>query len=334
MKHLHRTALFLLTVFLIAITSCGSNTPSSPAKVSEVRLVGTIGPLSVPLAYMVENKSLASVADKTSLTIWANPTQLQAIVSGNQGDIVSLPTNSAALFYNRGIPLQLLDVSIWNILYIVTTDTGIKTAADLKGKRVVVPYQGAAPDAVFQVVLRAQGIMPGKDVEIFYTPDPIQATQLLLSGQENYALLSEPSATSAILKGQSSGKAFVRALNMQTEWRRGIGEGSTTPIAGTVVLGNLRGRPDVLKVFMNEYRKAVQWVVDNPDKAAQLGAKVLAEQGFSTEILAQSTRYVDWRFVSASDAQPDIEGFFTELEGVSTDFIGGHLPDAAFYYAK
>ena len=147
------------------------------------------------------------------------------------------------MFYNKGISLQLLDASVWNILYVVTPDTSIKSILDLKGKRVVVPYQGAVPDALFQAVLKRRGLDPAKDVDIFYAPDPVQASQLLIGGQEKYALLSEPSATSVILKGQSSGKTFVRALNMQTEWSKATGSSSTTPIAGTIVLGAAEG-PD------------------------------------------------------------------------------------------
>ncbi len=114
--------------------------------------------MTIPLAYMVEHNSLGPVANNTTLDIWANPTQLQAIVTSGQGDFIAVPTNSAALYYNRGIALKLLDSSVWNILYLVTTDASIKSAADLKGKKVVVPYQGAVPDAMFRVVLEKEGL--------------------------------------------------------------------------------------------------------------------------------------------------------------------------------
>ena len=219
-----------LVLVMGAVSSCSQGPATTPAKLSNIRLVGTIGPLSIPLAYMVEHNSLASVANNTTLTVWANPTQLQAIVTGGHGDFISLPTNSAATFYNKGVSLQLLDCSIWNVLYLVTSDATVKSVNDLKGKRVVVPYQGAVPDAIFQEVLSKNGIDPGKDLQVFYAPDPVQASQLLLSGQDAYALLSEPSATSVILKGQSSGKTFVRALDMGNEWQK-VNGGSRSAIA-------------------------------------------------------------------------------------------------------
>ncbi len=100
----------------------------------------------------------------------ATPTQLQAIITGAQGDFVSLPSNSAATFYNKGIKLQYLDNSIWNILYLITDDTNIKSMSDLAGKKVVVPYQNAVPDAMFQALCKQNNLEPGTDLEISYAP--------------------------------------------------------------------------------------------------------------------------------------------------------------------
>lgn len=320
----------ILVICMIFISACSTSTPATTAKLDKIRLVGTIGPMSIPLAYMKEHNSLSAVAKETTLDIWANPMQLQAIISGGQGDFVSLPTNSAATFYNKGLSLKLLDCSIWNILYLVTTDTNTRSLKDLKGKKVVIPYQGAVPDAIFQVAAKGQGLNLESDIDVFYAADPVQGSQLLLSGQEKYALLSEPSATSVILKGQGSGTTFIRALNMQAEWQKATG-GSKTGIAGTIVLGAMKDRTDVISVFTAEYKKAVQWMLDNPEEAGKLGAKTLSTQGFTAEALTQSAKNIDWNYVSAANARPDLENFFEALMQVSPNFIGGKLPDDGFY---
>ena len=72
----------------------------------------------------------------------------------------------------------------------------------------------------------------------------------------------------------------------------------------------------------------------NPEEAGQEGAKVLAEQGFTAEVLTQSMQNIDWRFVAAQDARPDLEAFFGALAQVSPNFIGGKLPDGGFYGGK
>jgi len=324
------TVILLIGIFLSA---CARQSSSPVSKAENIRLVGTIGPLSIPLAYMVEHNSLSSVAEKTTLTIWANPAQLQAIITGGQGDFVSLPTNSAATFYNRGISLKLLDCSIWNILYLVTSDTSVKSINDLKGKRVVVPYQGAIPDAMFRFVCQKQGINPDVDINIYYAPDPVQASQLLLSGQDRYVLLSEPSATSVILNGKKSGLNLIRAINMKSEWEAVTG-GKASPIAGTIALGDILSRSDIIRVFESEYEKAIRWMLDNPAEAGEIGSKVLAEQGFTAEVLSESMKNIDWKFVPAVNARPELEAFFNSLAEISPNYTGGKLPDEAFYYGK
>jgi NitT/TauT family transport system substrate-binding protein len=322
---------FLVSAALIFCTACES-APAPTNKLDNIRLVGTIGPLSLPLAYMVENNVLASVAEKTTLSIWANPTQLQAIISGGQGDFVSLPTNSAATFYNRGIDLKLLDVSIWNILYLVTDDGNIASLTDLKDKQVVVPYQGAIPDAMFRYVCQQQGMDPDTDLQIFYAADAVQASQLLLSGQEKYVLLSEPSATAVILNGKNRGLDLTRALNMKTEWEKASGGKNSTPVAGTVVMGQLKDNPTVVTAFAAEYQEAVDWMLANPEEAGKVGAKALAEQGFTAGVLTESLKNIDWKVTAAFDARADLEAFFTALGTVSPNFMGGKLPDPGFYY--
>jgi NitT/TauT family transport system substrate-binding protein len=350
LKNMHkcRLLIWVLVLFsLLLIPACSPNDPnmtttittapgpgSTQTKVENIRLIGTIGPLSLPLAYMVEHNVLSSIAQKTSFSIWANPTQLQAIISGGQGDFVSLPTNSAATFYNKGVPLQLIDSSIWNILYLITSDTSLKSITDLKGKRVVVPYQGAIPDAMFRFVCQKQGLNLDKDIEIYYAPDPIQASQLLLTDQEKYVLLSEPSATSVILKGKASGLNFNRALNVKTEWDKAAGGQFSTPVAGTIALGDIKNRPTLVNTFRSEYQKAIQWMLANPVEAGNVGARALEEQGFTAVVLTESIKNIEWRYISAENARSDLENFFGALMQVSANFVGGKIPDNGFYFGQ
>lgn len=336
----------MLVLVTLLVSACGTTaTSSTPAattapiptqppisKVDNIRLIGTIGPMAIPLAYMAEKNVLASVANKTTFSVWATPTQLQAIIAGSQGDFVSLPSNSAATFYNKGVQLQYLDNSIWNILYLVTSDPNVKSVKDLKGKTVSVPYQGAVPDAMFQSLCKQSGLDPNKDLVTFYTPDPVQASQRLLTGQDAYVLLSEPSATSVMEKGKASGITYYRAFSMANEWNKTSATMAKTPVAGTVVLGDLKNRPEIVKVFVTEYAKAVQWMLTNPGEAGQVGARALTDQGFTAPILTESLQNIDWRYQSSADVRTDLEAFFTTLSLVSPNFIGGKLPDDGFYY--
>ncbi len=96
MKRSSLLLIAMVALVSILVTACGGTAPTSSApgqptgvppttaaaaslspvtKINTIRLVGTIGPLSIPLAYMFENNSLASVAEKTTFSTWATPVQ-------------------------------------------------------------------------------------------------------------------------------------------------------------------------------------------------------------------------------------------------------------------
>ena len=110
-------------------TAAPTTTASTVAKLDKLTLVAPPGPMAIPLAYMAVNDKLADVAEKTELVIWENADQLKAMVAGEQGDFVTMPSNTSAIFYNKGLKLQLLDISVWNITYLVTTDPDAKPAS-------------------------------------------------------------------------------------------------------------------------------------------------------------------------------------------------------------
>jgi NitT/TauT family transport system substrate-binding protein len=302
------------------------------AKLAKLVLVAPPGPMAIPAAYLVANDKLASVADKTELVIWENPDQLKAIVAGKQGDFVTMPSNNAAIFYNKGLPLKLLDISVWNITYLVSSDANAKTLADLKGQSIVISFQGSVPDLMFQYLAKKQGLDPQKDFQIKYASDPTQAAQLLLAGQAQNAVLSEPLATSVLLKTKDGPKHYYRTLDFAQEWAKAVGPNELTPIAGTVATAGVMDNQTVVSEFLTEYKQAVDWMLANPAAAGLLLEKQLPQLGFKAAPMTASLKNIAWKFTPAAQARPDMEKFLSALSTLSPAVIGGKLPDAGFYY--
>ncbi len=169
----------------VLIAGCGS---SDTAKLDKLILVAPPGPMAIPMAYMTVNGKLADVAEETELVIWENGDQLKAIVAGGQGDFVTMPSNNMALFYNKGLKLQMLNTSVWNITYLVTGDPDAKSFTDIAGQSLVVSLQGSVPDVMFQYIATKEGLDPQKDFDLRYATDPTQAAQLLLAGKADNAV--------------------------------------------------------------------------------------------------------------------------------------------------
>ena len=326
----------LVLVFLCAITFVGaannSKETSTQDKISELVLVGPPGPMAIPLAYLAENNKLNDIAEKTTLKIWENQDQLLAMVNGGEPPhFVTMPSNTAATLYNKGIDLKSLDISVWGILYVISTDPSIKSIEDLKGREVVVPFEGVMPDLLFKNICQKNGIDTSKDLSLYYASTPQQAAQLLLAGQKDCAVMTEPLATQVMLKGKKAGTDFYRSIDLQEEWDKSTGLGDRIPIAGTVAMPEIMNNPDAINRFMEEYALAIDWLKNNPDEAGVLGSQI-EELGFEAKPVAESVKNTRWDFVRANECKEDIETFFTVLADQNPKIIGGKLPDSGYYY--
>jgi NitT/TauT family transport system substrate-binding protein len=122
------------------------------AKIPRLILSGPFAAVSNPLIHMVESGALKDVAEQVEFVPWKDPDQLRvlAIDGKSDADFVAMPTNVAANLYNRGVKLQLVNVSTWGVLWMVSRDPGLKTLADFKGKEIAMPFRADMPDIVFR----------------------------------------------------------------------------------------------------------------------------------------------------------------------------------------
>jgi len=313
-------------------TSEAATTTSAPAaKLDKLTLVAPPGPMAIPLAYIAVNNKLADVADKTEVVIWENPEQLKAYVAGGQGDFVTMPSNSSAIFYNKGLKLQLLDISVWNITYLIAKDPIAGSFADIKGQSLVVPFQGSVPDLMFQYIAKAQGLDPQKDFDLRYATDPTQAAQLLLTGQADNGVISEALATAVVLQTATAEKPLHRALAFDKAWADASG-GADSPIAGTVATASVLDKPEVIAAFEREYKAAVQRMLDNPEEAGKLVETQLPQLGLKAAVMTASLKSIAWKYTTAVDARASLEAFYQSLSELSPEVIGGKLPDDGFYF--
>jgi NitT/TauT family transport system substrate-binding protein len=291
------------------------------------------------MAYIAANNKLADVADTTEVVIWETADQLKAILGGGQGDFVTVPSNNAATFYNKGMQLRLLDISVWNITYLMTSDRQAKSFADIKGQSVVVPFQGSVTDVMFQYLATKEGLDPAKDFDLRYATDPTEAAQLLLAGQVQNAVLSEPLATSVVLQSKDKPTPLHRALAFDKAWASTIGgdaavDAVLTPIAGVVATSSVLDKPKVIAAFEREYAAAVDWLLANPDEAGQLLETQLPQLGVKAAVMTASLKNITWQHRTAQEAKPALQAFYTALMDLSPAVIGGKLPDDAFYYSE
>ncbi len=314
-------------------TTAPTTSSVATAKVAKLTLVVPPGPMAVPAAYLAVENKLSAVAESVEVITWENAEQLRALVAGNQADFVTMPSNNAAIFYNRGLGVQLLDIGVWNITYLISTQEGVVSFADIKGQSLTVSFQGSVPDLMFQTLAMAEGLDPANDLDLRYAADPTQAAQLLLSGQVQNAVLSEALATSVLLQSKDKGTNLDRSFSFDSLWETAFGAAAArTPIAGTAATARVLDKPEVIAEYRKQYQDAVEWMLANPEEAGKLLEEKLPQLGLKAAMLTASLQNITWDYVEAEEARADIESFFTTLGELSLDVIGGKHPDDGFYY--
>ncbi len=330
----------VMVAVVFALAACGSSAATTTTeKLDKLTLVAPPGPMAIPMAYIAANNKLADVAGSTEVVIWENADQLKALLGGGEGDFVTVPSNNAATFYNKGMQLRLLDISVWNITYLMTSDPQAESFTDIKGQSVVVPFQGSVTDVMFQYLATKEGLDPAKDFDLRYATDPTEAAQLLLAGQVQNAVLSEPLATAVVLQSKDKPAPLRRALAFDKAWASTVGDDAPvdavlTPIAGVVATSSVLDKPEVIAAFEREYAAAVDWLLANPEEAGQLLETELPQLGVKAAVMTASLKNITWQHRTAQEAKAALQAFYTALMDLSPAVIGGKLPDDAFYYSE
>jgi len=314
-KYLLIIIIFILPVFLFSQKKSGVN-------------IGILnGPSCLPAAYLMED-SKNFIFQKFS-----DPQSLLPKLIKKEIDIAFLPLNVAAKVYNSGNKAILCcAVTGSGNLFLITNDKKIKSFHDLKGKTVYSAGQGASPEYMLCYLLKENKLTyttekADADVLINFSIPTAQLVPYLLSGKISYAVLPEPFITIAKLK---SDKVYT-PLNFQKEYREFSGEREDFPLTVMVARKEfVENNPEELKVFLNEYEKAVKWTIKNPAASGRLVEKY--SLGLNAAVVEKAIPLSNYTFITAGKAITSAEALLKIFLENSPSSIGDKLPDRDFYY--
>ncbi|MBT9172706.1 MAG: hypothetical protein DDT21_01092 [Syntrophomonadaceae bacterium] len=263
-----------------------------------------------------------------SYEIVRSPELLAAKVVSGEADIAIVPTNEAAIFYNRNIPYRLAAVNIWGTLYLISSEN-ISNWQDLRGKELYTFGRGRTPDIVLRYLLAQNGLNPDRDVTLRYLGSVTELAQAVLAGRVKTAVLAEPAVTQVLTRRQD----FSVVLDFQQEWARATGLGVSYPQASLLISNAvINGYPEFVDRFLHEVAQSAVWVNNNPQTAGVWAEGLLT--GMTAGVVEKAVPRSNIRFVGAKEARGAIEAFLTVLRDFSPEAIGGRLPGEAFYFQR
>ena len=325
----------MMHIFALAVIFAGGKkdnpAPQEPTQNAVVHVATLNGPTSIPVAYLYEHAPDLPHATAEFDVLASAQLELPKLIKG-EVQIGVLPANAAAKVYtaNNGALVALGVCGNGNV-FLLTKDAAISSLADLRGKTVACAGQGATPEYVFRYLLQKAGVTVGDgavDVHLDFSIANADIAAALLADKIQYALVPEPFASVAQLKGQN----VLRAIDIQKVFAAQE-NGATYPL--TLLVANAKyaaEHKDVVNAYIAAYKNAVAWTNAHPAQAGELVQKHTL--GLLAPVVAHAIPQAAYVWVDALDARADIERLLHIYLSFASEAIGAKLPDSNFYYSK
>lgn len=195
----------------------------------------------------------------------AGPSVIEALFAG-QIDLAYIGPNPAITGYvrSKGSALRVVaGATSGGAGLVVRPEAGIRSAADLSGKRIASPQLANTQDIALRAYLVANGLRPtekGGTVQVIPTDNP-SILDLFRRGDIDGAWVPEPWTSRLIVDG--GGTLF---LDERSLWPNGD---FTTAIV-IVSKPFLDNHPDLVKAWLQAHVTVTEWELSHPDEAKAL----------------------------------------------------------------
>lgn len=288
-------------------------------------------PGSAPAILMAQAQALGlldTIAHEVDLSIWSNNDEMRAGLISGSVPVMALSTQGIASLYNRGFGIRLVATLTDGHCGLVARGIADCTIPDLRGKTVVVPFFNDFTGHMMRMALAYHGV--GQD-ELTLVPATTQmeAGQVFLAGRADVALLAEPGATAALMRGRSDGQDLHRGVQMRDEMGAITGLLPALPQASLAIRSDFADEhPWLAQALAEVLAEAAASINADPESAAVNAAPFLDR---AAPMLAQAIPFSNINVLPASTARPEIEALYQALIAADPGIVGGALPDDGLY---
>ncbi len=270
---------------------------------------------ATPVAYPVIMRLLQSQVIRKKLSIkelkvWEETEKHMAWVSTGKADI----TFSALLtiLKLKKFDLKVPSMFVWDN-FLLLTKLDVETLDDLKGKEIYTPlFEEAPPAKITRYLLKAHGLNPDEFVFKFGEPfgRPEEIYTAFVSGQADTVILREPEASYAIKIMRDRGEKFS-ILSFNDLWNNVNPGFGSFPNAGILFKGEfVRKHPELTRVFLDELKKAIDWVNSHRKEAAKLSFDMMRQPADRVELFLER---VHFEFVEGEELIKKVKSYFDVL---------------------
>lgn len=335
MKHIKSIVSLLLALTLaLSLTACGGQTNTEPEQpddtptAAEVNLYVLSGPTGIGAMNLWAAADAGETENTYHITMPGTNDEVVAAISKGEADIAAVATNLAANLYNKtegGV--TVLAVNTLGVLSLLGNGQDAASVADLAGKTIYAPGQGANPEYILRYVLTGNGLDPDKDVTIQFVGEGSELLTVWQSEPEAIIMAPQPVATSILMQYEGAKTLF----DMTEEWDKASG-GDSTLMMGCVIVRNafLQENPGAVEMFLQDYAASIEKA-----QSDAAGTAALCEQyGLipKAALAEKALPYCGLTFVTGAEMKTGLSGYLQVMYDADPKSVGGAMPGDDFYY--
>ena len=335
MKHIKSIVSLLLALTLaLSLTACGGQTNTEPEPsddtpaAAEVNLYVLSGPTGIGAMNLWAAADAGETENTYHITMPGTNDEVVAAISKGEADIAAVATNLAATLYNKtegGV--TVLAVNTLGVLSLLGNGQDAASVADLAGKTIYAPGQGANPEYILRYVLTGNGLDPDKDVTIQFVGEGSELLTVWQSEPEAIIMAPQPVATSILMQYEGAKTLF----DMTEEWDKASG-GDSTLMMGCVIVRNafLQENPGAVEMFLQDYAASIEKA-----QSDAAGTAALCEQYSlipKAALAEKALPYCGLTFVTGAEMKTGLSGYLQVMYGADPKSVGGAMPGDDFYY--
>lgn len=281
---------------------------------------------SLTIAVALLQGNLAKNYD-AKLQTWRDPDQLRAGVANGTFKVMMSPSNVGLNLANQGQNVGLVNI-LTNGFTSINGKRKISDLAELKGAKFLIPFKGDMPDIIIHSLFKALKIDPAQ-IKIEYASSPVQAAELFLKKDYEFAFLPEPMGSACILKGKKMGVKVERCLDLAQTWGDVFGVKPVIPQAGIIANRDFfAAHKGDFEILHTDLINALEWIKSNTQSAAEIGTNLFPAPA---PAIAMSLPFSNLVVTKASEIKPELIKFYEVLHEFNPKLIGSKMPRDEFF---
>lgn len=321
------TALALAMISIFVLVGCGSDNTtknSTETKPKEVKVIIPDGLPAIGAAKLIKDNPKIMDGYNVNYSIEKTPDNVSTSVMKGDADIAIVPSNLAAIQYNKEGKYKIAATTGWGSFYLVSTEK-VNSIKDLEGKEIYNIGKGLTPDIVTRDILKGMGFNPDKDFKFTYVNGVQELAPAILSGKAKYAIIPEPALSQVLAK-----KNVNIVLNLNDEWKKQNNSKYGFPQATVIVKEDLiKNNKKFVEEFLDKLDDSVEYAVKNKDSIGN----ICAEVGVSAnkDIIGNAMEKSNLKYVSIDDSENEYNAYFKKLYEFDPKSVGGKIPNEQIY---